>query len=169
MKEALLQKQYNLALSGNRVALKNSLDQIAKAEQNKRELVLEFYEACLDYKENYQANAKFWRDRALGPLLPRPDDIQLNPYTAKVTVTGPRTEDELVRLKQILEAREFILPALDGLRKDFEECRLAGFPRSSGEGEILTRLENLLHSCDSELEGQGWLPRVAAAKERKAN
>jgi hypothetical protein len=169
MKEALLQKQYSLALGGNRVALKNSLDQIAKAEKNKLERVLELYETFVDYKENYPANAKSHRARGLGLLLPHPDDIQLDPYTGEVTTTGPQNEKELARLKKILEGREFFMSHHKALRKDFAECAEQGWSRPASDGEIVTRLKVLLDHCDSELAQRGWLPRVAGVKESKAS
>lgn len=169
MKEGLLRKQYALGLSGNRLALKHSLEQIAKAEQSKLKQVLEVYEVCLDYKENYPARAKYHHDRGRGPLLPHADDMQLDPYTGEMTITGPRNVKELAKLKQILEAKKFVMTEIEGLRADFEECARAGYPPSPSDLEIVSRFESLVDRLDSELSQRGWLPRLAGDKEPKAN
>lgn len=165
LKEALLQKQYAMALNGNRLALKVSLDMIAEAEQNQREQILDLYEAAYDYKENYSARAKYWRDRGLAPLLPHPEDVQLDPYTGKVTINGPRNHEELATLKKLLQARKFLMTELEGQRSDIEEFAREGYVQPPSELEIVSLLESHLNRCDSELLRRGWLPRVAGDKE----
>jgi hypothetical protein len=169
IKEALLQKQYSIALGGNRVAIKNCLDQIARAEREHCEQTLELYEACLDLKENYAAWAKLHRDRGRGTLLPHGDDIQLNPSSGEVTITGPRNEEELARLKLVLEKREYLSSHIRALRADCAECAEQGCSWQPEDHEILDRMKVFLAAFNSELEKRGWLPRVAGAKPPKAN
>jgi hypothetical protein len=138
---------------------------IAEAEQNQREQMLDLYEAAYDYKENYPARAKYCRDRGLAPLLPHSEDVQLDPYTGKVTITGPRNHEELARLKKILEARKLLTTELEGQRSDIEECAREGYVQPPSELEIVSLLESYLNDCDSELLRRGWLPRVAGDKE----
>jgi len=167
LREALLQKQYAMGLSGNRLALKFSLQSIDEAEHNKREQVLDLYEAALDHKENYQARAKYWSDRGRGPLLPHAEDIHLDSRTGEVKITGPRNHGELAELKKLLQTREFLMAELEGQHADIEECARQGCPRTPSENEIVAVLENHLNRCDNELSSRGWLPRVAGEKEAK--
>jgi hypothetical protein len=164
LREALLQKLYAMGLNGNRLALKVSLDKITEAEQNQREQILDLYEAALDYKENYPARAKYCRDRGLAPLLPHPEDVQLDPYTGKVTITGPRNHEDFATLKKLLQARKFLMTELEGQRSDIDECARDGYVPPPSELEIVSLLESYLNDCDSELLRQGWLPRVARDK-----
>lgn len=163
LREALLQKQYAMGLNGNRLALKFSLDKIAEAEQNNREQTLDLYEAAYDYKEDYPARAKY--HRGLAPLLPHREDVQLDPYTGNVTLTGPRNHEELAWLKKLLEARKFLMTELEGQRSDIEECARQGYVQPPSELKIVFLFESYLNHYDSELLRRGWLPRVAGDKE----
>jgi hypothetical protein len=163
LREALLQKQYAMGLNGNRLALKFSIDKIAEAEQNKREQILDLYEAAYDYKLDYPARAKYCRGHGLAPPLPHTEDVELDPYTGKVTITGPRNHEELAILKKILEARKYLMTELEGQRSDIEECAREGYVQPPRE--IVSLLESYLNHCDSELLRRGWLPRVAGNKE----
>jgi hypothetical protein len=91
--------------------------------------------------------------------------VQLDPYTGKVTITGPRNHEELATLKQLLQARRFLLTELEGQRSDIEECAREGYVQPPSELEIVSLLEGYLNHCDSELLMRGWLPRVAGDNE----
>jgi hypothetical protein len=165
LKEALLQKQHAMGLNGNRLALKASLDLIAESEQNQRKQILDLYEAAYDFKENYPARAKYCRDRGRAPPLPHPEDVHLNSYTGKVTISGPRNHEELATLKKILEAQKFFRTELEGQRSDNEALAREGYVQTPSELKIILVLESYLNSCDSELSERGWLPRVAGDKQ----
>lgn len=165
LREALLQKQYAMALNGSRLSIKASLEKFADAEQKKREQILDLYEAAYDFKEHYSTRAKDRQGRGGAPLLPHGDDVLLNSYTGQVTITGPRNHEELATLKNILEGRRCFLAELEAQRSDSEESAREGFPWPPHELEIISQLEGYCTWCDEELARRGWLPRIAGAKE----
>jgi hypothetical protein len=163
-KEALLRKQSNMGLAGNRLALNASIHLIQEAEQRKLAEVLDRYKSYLDYPFNYPVLAKACRDRGLPPPLPHPDDLHFDFNTCKLKFTGPMDHEELDQLKQILETKERIMRAIEEQRADADECASQGFPVSSKDLEFLSRLEKSLAILDNALEKRGWLPRIAGRK-----
>jgi hypothetical protein len=164
MKEALIRRECALAIKGSRLAIKTSLDRIDKAEKNKLAEVLDHYATYRDYQDQYAARAKACCDRGRPLPLPHPDDVHFDYNTFKLKITGPINHEELRRLEKILEARELFLKMIEEQRADAEECARQGYPYSSKELEIFSRLESYLRFFDNELEKRGWLPRVADGK-----
>jgi uncharacterized protein DUF5681 len=167
LKEALLLKQNAIALNGNRLAIKASLDRTERAEQNKLAKVLDNYETLLDYRDNYPARVRSHRNRGLPPPLPHPDDIHFDRPTGDLSYIGPSNPEELARLKELLEGREKFVTELEAQRLDAEECASQGCPYSPKDLEFISALEKYIRTVDDELDKRGWLPRIAGSGRHK--
>ena len=104
----LRRAQYNLGLKGNRIALKQALDDIEAKEMEHRQWRIDRYVRLLGLKRGGETTIEAHRRRGLPPpdLLPHPDDIVLNHRTAEAWINGPETREDLAHYQHLAELRD---------------------------------------------------------------
>ena len=109
--QALMRSMVATALKGNRLAQKQLYELLKAEEQKAFEQTIKQYSHYADLKAKHEAiiaNARA-RDLPEPELYPHPDDILLDPTTAKVKIIGPRNPDQVPIFKNGLIIWEFYL------------------------------------------------------------
>ncbi|ANK80857.1 MAG: hypothetical protein TEF_08660 [Rhizobiales bacterium NRL2] len=109
--QLLRRAQHNLGLKGNRIALKNALDDIEAKEKEHQQRLIDRYVRLSALKREGEAAIEAHRRRGLPPpdLLPHPDDIVLNHQTTEVWINGPEFPEEVAVFEHVAELRNLAL------------------------------------------------------------
>lgn len=109
--QALLRSMVATALKGNRLAQKQLYELLKAEEQKAFEQTIKQYSHYADLKAKHEAIIAKARAQGLPEpeLYPHPDDILLDPTTAKVKIIGPRNPDQVPIFKNGLIVWEYFL------------------------------------------------------------